>query len=210
MGEIRRKLGQADLAEQTFHKALALLESLAVTSPADREVSLALAQTRSRMGDLQLRANRIDRAEPFFNEAEQGLEPLAAGPAPAPKPAHCWPGLFGARPSSCVVRVRLWPPGPSRFAPATCWSKFSRTIPGRPRLATTLPRPTTSWARWHASWASTQCERAYRRAYELLDTLVAEFPTVPAIAKPCRTYVTGWERWNTKPAAMPTVKSLEA
>ena len=81
MGEIHRKFGRPDVAEQMFHKALAMLGPLAAENPADHDVSLALAMTQARMGDLQLRANRIDRAEPFLNEAERELEPLATGPA---------------------------------------------------------------------------------------------------------------------------------
>ena len=84
MGDIQRKLGRLEQANDAFHHALTILEPLHVARPADAEVGRALALTRTRLGDLLVRRGQNDQAEPLYREALQ-LQEAQAGPDPAPE-----------------------------------------------------------------------------------------------------------------------------
>ena len=82
-------------------------------------------------------------------------------PAAARRPVRA--GQAGLRPGHRRARAGAWPPTPSKPRPATSWR-----WPSTPAAGST------------ASWAtSTAAEKDFRRAVELLEKLVAEFPTVP-------------------------------
>ena len=92
MGDIHRKLGRLEEANDAFRHALEILEPLHAARPADGDTRRALALTRTRLGDLLVRRGQNDKAEPLYRQASgapggsgrgAGFGPggsLAAGP----------------------------------------------------------------------------------------------------------------------------------
>ena len=80
MGEIHRKLGRLEAANDAFRRALELLEPLHSARPADGEVRRALGLTQTRLGDLLVRRGQNDQAEPLYREALEIQEAQTALP----------------------------------------------------------------------------------------------------------------------------------
>ena len=181
MGEIHRKLGRFDEAERAFRKALG-------AARAPRRRGGLRPRRPPRPGRDPDPAGRPPVPQRPARPGGGPLRPGGRGPGADGRRgrrdrrriAGCWPGPSAARPSCSAARATSSPPGPSPCVPPTSWSRSSRPIPSPPRSATTSPRRTTSWAGSRATWARrTPTSSAFRRAYELLDPLVAGFPTVP-------------------------------
>ncbi len=180
MGEIHRKLGRADMAEQTFHKALAILEPLAAENPADRQVDRALAITRKQMGDLLFRGNQINRAEALFNEAEKRLEPLATSPAATMQDDWLLARTLRSKAELLRRKGDILTAKPVAIRACDLLEQALKADPRSAEARNDLAQSCDFLGRVARDLGEVEtCERAYRRAYELLDPLVAEFPTVP-------------------------------
>ena len=180
MGEIYSKLGQSDRAEQSFQKALAILEPLAVASPTDRPVSRTLAMTQTRMGDLLFRGNRIDRAEPLFNQAEERLEPLAAGPGAAVQDRWLLARTLRSKAELLRRKGDIVAAKPVALRACDLLEQVLKADPRSADASNDLAQANDFLGRVARDLGENDTyERSYHRAYELLDPLVAGFPTVP-------------------------------
>src|SRR5208283_3842884 len=83
MGDINRKLGDLDKANDNYQRALQILEPLHSSEPDNGDVRRALALTQTRLGDLMLRRGQNDQAKPLY----QGALTLEQAAASAPNSA---------------------------------------------------------------------------------------------------------------------------
>ena len=208
MGDIQRKLGRLGDSEAAYRQAIAMLEPLAGAAGAGREAKRSLARTRTLLGDLLVRRGADKgQAGPLYAPGPRGAARPGrrqAGPGrhhrghPPPGPDLQEPGRpaaarrqvrrgqAGLRPGHRRARAGARPPTPSTPRPATSWR-----WPSTPAAGST------------ASWATLAAAEAdYRRAVELLEKLVAEFPTMPrhreALARACNSL--GLARAGHRPA----------
>jgi len=180
MGEIHRKLGRSDMAEQMFDKALAILEPLAVNNSVDRDVCRALAMTRMRMGDLLFRDNQIERAEPLFSQAEILLEPLVARPAGAVEDRWLLARTLRSKAELLRRKEEIVAAKPIALRACDLLEQVLKADPRSPEARNDLAQANDFLGRVTRELGEMDTyERGYRHAYELLDPLVAEFPTVP-------------------------------
>ncbi len=180
MGEIHRKLGRLEAADDAFRRALKLLEPLHSARPADGEVRRALGLTKTRLGDLLVRRGQNDQAEPLYREALVIQEAQTALPDPAAEDR--W--LLGRTYKSQADLLRRK-------------GDFTGSRPIYQRAIAALEAavaaaPTLSDVRNDLALAedalgqllmelgeSKLAEEGFRRALQSLERLVAEFPTVP-------------------------------
>jgi eukaryotic-like serine/threonine-protein kinase len=81
MGDIQRKLGNAQDADTEYRRALAILGPLHSRRPDDADVRRSLALTQTRLGDLMLRRGQNDQAAPLYHQALDLLQTQAAAPS---------------------------------------------------------------------------------------------------------------------------------
>jgi serine/threonine protein kinase len=196
MGDLQRKLGRLAEAERSYRRSAELLWPLAAGGPAaaQRQAAEALARTRTLLGDLLVRRGADQgQAEDLYRQAQEAQRLLAAG---AKEPA--------ATAEACL---RLGQTLKSQADLIQLNGGFARATPVYDQAIAELEQAHAADARRaeirnelalaldarglvHRDQGQVPpAEQDFRRALELLDKLVAEFPTVPrhreTLAKVC-------------------------
>jgi len=194
MGDIERKLGRLADSEKSYHRALDLLEPLAAGSGAGHDVKQSLARTRTLLGDLLVRrGGDTDGATDLYRlalAAQRALADPQKDPAATPEDRL----RLGQSLRSQADLLRLeggFRKAVSVYDEAVAQLELAHTV-----LAAN-PEIRTEWALAvdRRGWVHRElgdmaaAERDFRQALDLLDRLVAEFPTIPrhreVLAKAC-------------------------
>jgi serine/threonine protein kinase len=194
MGDIERKLGRLSESERSYRRSVALLEPLNDGGAAGHDDKQALARTRTLLGDLLVRRGAdAGQSDALYEQALIAQRSLAD---PQKDPL-----------STTVDRLRLGQTLKSQADLARLDGGFSRARTTFDLAVTALEQARTAdgenpevrnelaLAVDARGWINRElgdmpaAERDFRRALELLDKLVAEFPTVPrhreVVAKAC-------------------------
>ncbi len=194
MGDIQRKLGRLADSERSYRHSLDLFKPLAARSGAVRDVKQSLARTRALLGDLLVaRGGDTEQADVLYRQALESQRELAdARIDPAAKSED---------------RLRLGQTLRSQADLLRLQGGFRKALPVYDEAVAELAqahdadganpeiRAERALAIDRRGWVHRElgdmaaAERDFRQALDLLDKLVAEFPTVPrhreVLAKAC-------------------------
>ena len=179
MGDIHRKLGRLDEANEAFRHALAILEPLQTARPADGEVRRALALTQTHLGDLLVRRGQNDQAEPLYREAFRVQEAQAAG---SPAPEDRWLLARTLKSQADLLRRKGDFTGArSIYLKAVAeLEKATADAPSKSEVRNDLALTEDALGQLLMELGETKlAEDAFRRALKLLEPLITEFPTIP-------------------------------
>ena len=191
MGDIQRKLGRLPESEEAYRKAIEMLEPLAGHAEAGREAARAWPAPAPCSATSWSAAADKGQAGPLYKQA---LRPSSPWPTPRMRPPddrlHLGQTL---KSQGDLLRLNGKLPQAKPVydqAIAVLEQALAADRPSTPRSATSWRWRSTPAAGSTASWAtSTAAERRLPPALELLEKLVAEFPTVPryreSLAKAC-------------------------
>jgi len=180
MGDIHRKLGRLDEANDAFRRALAILEPLHAAQPADGGAGRALALTRTHLGDLLVRRGQNDDAEPLYRQALLLQEGLVAAPNSAPEDR--WLLARTLKSQADLVRRKGDFTGarPIYQQAIAALEKATAAAPALSDVRNDLALAEDAQGQLLMELGETKlAEDAFRRALKLLEPLVAEFPTIP-------------------------------
>jgi serine/threonine protein kinase len=191
VGDIQRKLGRLPEAEQSYQKAIVILERMANRASAQQEPKRVLARTRTLLSDLLVRNGRDHgRAGPLYDQALDTQRPLAQRRGATAEDIL----RFGQTLKSQAELLRL----NGKFLEAK--PVYDQAIAALERAHTIAAkdaeiRDELAMAMEGRGWIQrelgdlTAAEEDHRRALGLLNALVAQFPTVPhhreSLAKVC-------------------------
>jgi serine/threonine protein kinase len=184
MGDIQRKLGRLPESEAAYRKAVEMLQPLAAASGAGHDAKQSLARTRTLLADLLVRRGADKgQAEPLYSLA---LEAQRAQADVKQNPAATTEDLLrlGQTLKSQGDLLRLngkFPQARPVYDQAVAELEQAHAVDAehaeiRDELALSIDA--RGWI--HREMGDlTKAEDDFRRALDLLDKLVAEFPTVP-------------------------------
>ncbi len=179
MGDIHKKLGRLEEANDAYRRALAILDPLQKTRPADGEVRRAVALTQTRLGDLLVRRGQNDQAEPLYRDAlriEETQE--AANPAPEDR----WLRARTLKSQADLLRRKGDFTGarPIYVQAIAELEKGMAAAPKQSELRNDLALTEDALGLLLMELGDTKlAEDAFGRALKLLEPLIAEFPTIP-------------------------------
>jgi eukaryotic-like serine/threonine-protein kinase len=194
MGDIQRKLGRLDDSETSYRRALGLLEPLATGAGAEHGVKRSLARTRTLLGDLLVRRGAdAGQSDALYTQA-LAVQQVAADPQKDPA-------------ATTEDRLRLGQTLKSQADLLRLNGRFAQAKPVFDQAITELERAHAAdreqpeirnelaLAVDARGWANREigdfaaAENDFRRAFDLLSKLVADFPTVArhreVLAKNC-------------------------
>jgi serine/threonine-protein kinase len=180
MGEIHRKLGRLEAANDAFRRALDLLEPLNAARPGDGAIRRALGLTRTRLGDLLVRQGHNDQAEPLYQQAIALQEAQIDRPNPAVEDR--W--LLGrSNKSRADLLRRKGDFAGARLVYQQAIFTLQRAADADPKLSDVrndLALAEDALGQLLMEMGETRlAEEGFRRAMRALEPLVAQFPTIP-------------------------------
>ena len=179
MGDIHRKLGRLEQANDAFRHALTILEPLHAARPADVEVRRALALTQTRLGDLLVRRGQNDQAEPLYRQALQ-LQEGQAGADPVQEDRWLLARTLKSQADLLRRKGDFTGARPVYLKAIAALDKASGAAPAPSEVRNDLALTDDALGQLLMELGETKlAEDAFRRALKLLDPLVAEFPTIP-------------------------------
>ena len=180
MGDIHRKLGRLDQANDAFRRALELLEPLHTATPADDAVTRALGLTRTRLGDLLVRRGQNDQADPLYRQAADLQRTLAAAPGAAVEDQWLLARTLKSQADLMRRRGEFAGARPVYHQAIDVLEKASAAAPAQSDVRNDLALTEDALGLLLLELGDSKpAEEAFRRALALLEPLIAEFPTVP-------------------------------
>ena len=179
MGDIHRKLGRLDEANEAFRHALAILEPLQKARPADGEVRRALALTQTRLGDLLVRRGQNDQAEPMYREALR-VQEAQAGRQSTPEDRWLLARTLKSQADLLRRKGDFTGARPIYLKAVAELEKATADAPSKSELRNDLALTEDALGQLLMELGETKlAEDAFRRALKLLEPLITEFPTIP-------------------------------
>lgn len=178
MGDIHRKLGNVQDADNDYRRALAILEPLHAHRPNDAETRRALALTQTRLGDLMLRRGQNEAAAPLYHQALELQQAQAS--APNATTEDRW--LLGRTQKSQADLERLkgdFTGARSEYTQAIATLQKAAAA-GQSDISNDLALAENAQGQLLLDLGELKpAEDQFRGALALLGPLVAEFPTIP-------------------------------
>ena len=180
MGDIHRKLGRLEAANDAFHEALAILEALHTARPADGDTRRALGLTRTHLGDLLVRRGQNDEAAPLYQQALQLLEGQAAAPNSAVEDRWLLARTLKSQADLLRRKGDFKGARPIYQRAIAALEKATAAAPAQSELSNDLALSEDALGQLQMELGETKAaEDDFRRALKLLEPLVAEYPTLP-------------------------------
>jgi eukaryotic-like serine/threonine-protein kinase len=191
MGDIQRKLGRLPESKKAYLKAVEILEPLARSTTAGAEPRRALARSQTLLADLLVRTGSDkDQAEPLYSKALEAQQTLAKAQGATTEDQL----RLGQTLKSQGDLLRLEghfaqsKPVYDQAIAVLEQARNADTKHSEVRNSLALATDARGWIHLETGDATT-AEQDYRFALGLLDTLVADFPTMPryrqSLAKAC-------------------------
>ncbi len=192
MGDIQRKLGRLPESKQAYLKAIEILEPLAGYRSAGPEPRRALARTRTLLADLLVRSGADkDQAEPLYGQALEAQQTLANAPAATIEDLLRLGQSLKSRGDLQRLNGQLSAAKDSYNAAIAIFKQANGAEPkqnSEVRNDLALATDARGWI-YREQGDLTLSEQDYHAALTLLDSLVADFPTVPryreSLARAC-------------------------
>ena len=180
MGEIHRKLGRLEAANDAFRRALGLLEPLHSARPADGEVRRALGLTKTRLGDLLARRGQNDQAEPLYREALVIQEAQTALPNAAAEDRWLLGRTYKSQADLLRRKGDFTGARPAYQRAIAALEAAAAAAPALSDVRNDLALAEDALGQLLMELGETRlAEEGFRRALQSLERLVAEYPTVP-------------------------------
>jgi serine/threonine protein kinase len=181
MGDIQRKLGRLPESKQAYLKAIEILEPIASHASARLEAKRALARTRTLLADLLVRSGGDkDQAEPLYQQAFKAQQAMASAPAATTDDRLSLGQTLKSQGDLRRLEGHL-PQARQSYDDAV--TLLDQANAAEPKERSEI-RNVLALAIDARGWINRELGDAksagidYRRALELLELLVADFPTI--------------------------------
>jgi tetratricopeptide (TPR) repeat protein/tRNA A-37 threonylcarbamoyl transferase component Bud32 len=181
MGNIERKLGRLSESERVYRRAIETLKPLARDREIGHEVRRVLARTYTLLADLLVRGgDNKGQADPLYQQAVELQLALAGLPKATPEDQLHLGQTLKSRADLMRRKGRLGPAKSAYDEAIAALNQGQGSDAGRNQIRNdlALAYDARGWV-YRELGALDAAENDYRRAVELLELLVREFPTVP-------------------------------